>query len=64
MLDNCKYNKVKLLADLSSIVWFIDKCCKKDMQAANEEKCCQDSICNLRDDLEKHINKLQEQLKL
>ena len=57
MLDNCDYNKVRLLHDLSRIVWHLNKHAKEDAKKAGHEEC--HKICvELEKDLEKHISTL------
>lgn len=58
MLDNCNYNKVRLLHDLSRIVWYLENHAKKDSETAGHELChgmCED----LQNDLEVHMEKLR-----
>lgn len=59
MLSNCNYNKVRLLHDLSRIVWYLKKHAKEDAMTEGHELChvmCEE----LEKDLEKHIDKLRE----
>ena len=52
--DNCSYNKVKLLCQVSELLWFIEKHAQKDAEMALDEKCFA-AIIDLKTDLEKHI---------
>lgn len=38
MLNNCQYNIVKLVHELSRIVWFIEKHALKDAREASDQK--------------------------
>ena len=58
MLDNCKYNKVKLLHELSCALWFIKKHAKGDAQKANDTD-CMPFLDLLEKDLESYVSKLQ-----
>jgi len=58
MLSQCNYNKVRLLHDLSRIVWFLKKHAKEDAKSEGHEDCMK--MCEeLEADLEKHINKIK-----
>jgi len=58
-LDNCCYNKVKLLAEISQMIWFIERHAEPDAQKANDEKCFI-AVEELRNDLEKYVVKLSQ----
>jgi hypothetical protein len=61
MLNHCNYNKVRLLHDLSRIVWFLKKHAKEDAKKEGHEACmkmCED----LEVDLEKHIDKIKNNI--
>jgi len=59
MLSDCNYNKVRLLHDLSRIVWYLEKHAKEDANKAGHELC--KAMCDeLMEDLEKHIEKLRQ----
>ena len=58
-LDNCCYNKVKLLAEISQMIWFIEKHAEPDAQKATDEK-CYIAVEELRNDLEKYVLKLRQ----
>jgi len=57
MLNNCDYNKVRLLHDLSRITWYLKKHVKKDAKGKHAK--CAKVYKDLEKDLEKHIKKLQ-----
>ena len=61
MLDHCTYDKVKLLHEISSIIWFIEKHAKQDAKSANDIV-CHDLFEKLAQDLEKYVVKLREML--
>lgn len=61
MLDHCTYDKVKLLKELSSMVWFIEKHAKNDANKAND-MACHELLEKLAEDMEKYIVKLREML--
>ena len=61
VLDNCEYNEIKLLHELSSLQWFLKQHAIKDAQAANHEK-CKEFMEFLAHDLEKHIGALREKM--
>tara|TARA_Y100000310_G_C20530626_1_gene738247 strand:+ start:122 stop:334 length:213 start_codon:yes stop_codon:yes gene_type:complete len=56
MLNNCNYNKVRILHDLSRISNFVKKHAKKDAKGVH--KGCQKVYSNLHKDLEKHLEVL------
>ncbi|MFO8016982.1 MAG: hypothetical protein R6U32_07840 [Candidatus Woesearchaeota archaeon] len=59
MLEDCNYNKVRLLHDLSRISWYLDRHAKKDAKEGGHELCHE--MCHeLQQDLEKHIEKLKQ----
>lgn len=58
MLNNCKYNKIKLLHELSCIAWFLEKHATQDAQTAGENDCIQ-TFKAIKNDLEKHIATLE-----
>jgi len=59
ILDNCFYDQVKLLHDLSCTRWFIDKHAKKDAKKADDNKCYV-LLEKLERDLDKYIVELKE----
>ncbi len=60
-LQNCEYNEVKLLHQLSCLLWFVQKHAIKDAQDAGHQGCAT-SMKDLETDLEKHITKLKEKI--
>jgi hypothetical protein len=59
MLDNCSYNNVKLLHDLSRLLWFLKKHAIQDALRANDT----DSMLmyeKLEKDLQEYIERLEE----
>lgn len=59
MLKNCNYNKVRLLHDLSRVVWYLKKHAKEDAKKEGHELCA--GMCEeIEADLEKHIDKLKQ----
>ena len=58
-LDNCSYNKIKLIHQLSSLAWFLDKHALKDAQDAGDME-CYESMVSIQRDLLKHIERLQK----
>jgi hypothetical protein len=58
VLDDCNYNKVRLMHDLSRIVWYLDKHAKADAKKSGHILC--HAMCEeLKKDLEKHMEKLR-----
>ena len=58
MLNNCNYNKVRLLTDLSRITWYLKKHAKEDAKQHGHELC--HAMCEeIEKDLEKHIEKIR-----
>ena len=58
MLDDCNYNKIRLLHDLSTIVWHLEKHAKADAKKSGHKEC--HALCEeMQTDLEKHIEKLK-----
>ena len=55
MMKNDKYNKVRILSDLSSICWFIEQHALDDAKKANDSQCIQ-MLEALKKDLDKHIS--------
>jgi len=61
MLKHCTYDKVKLLHELSSLLWFIENHAKSDAQKA-EDKQCYEVLEKLAKDLEKYVAQLHDSL--
>ena len=60
-MDNCTYNKTKLLHQMSRLDWFIDKYAKKDAKKA-KHGACQKAMTALQKDLHKHMKALHGHL--
>ena len=58
MLSNCNYGKTKLLYKLMKIVGYIDKYAIKDAEKDNHPLCAEE-YKELKQDLERHIEKLR-----
>ncbi len=61
MLKHCTYDKIKLLNEMSSIVWFIEKHAKEDAKNANDTQ-CHELLEKLAQDLEEYIDALHKML--
>ena len=61
MLKHCTYDKVKLLKELSSIVWFIEKHAKQDAKDAGDTS-CHELFEKLGRDLNSYIDELHKSL--
>ncbi len=59
ILDDCFYDQIKILHDLSCIHWFIDKHAKEDAKKASNDKCYA-LLEKLEKDLEKYLIALKE----
>ena len=58
MLNDCNYNKVRLMHDMSRIVWYLKKHAKNDSNVHGHVLC--HALCeDIEKDLEKHIEKLR-----
>lgn len=57
VLDNCTYDKIKILHELSCILWFIKKHALED---ARQESECTDLLQRLHADLEKYTAELEK----
>jgi hypothetical protein len=56
MLDNSTYNKIKLIHEISRLVWFIDKHALVDANNAGDKE-WMNTLIGLRKELEKQIEK-------
>lgn len=56
-VDNCCYDKLKLLYSACKMHWFLEKHAKSDEQVSHTE--CAAELAELKKDLEKHIEKLK-----
>ncbi len=61
MMENASYDKVKLLHQLSELVWFIDKHALKDLQEAGDN-CCLNTLKEVHTELEQQVKALQKTL--
>jgi len=59
MLEDCNYNKVRLLHDLSRLTQFLKKHAKKDAKKGKHGE-CHKLYLDLEKDLEKHIGELSK----
>ena len=59
MLNDCAYNKIKLMHDLSRISWFIEKHCKNDASAC-EQSGCSDLYKSVQKALDDQIEMLKK----
>ena len=59
MLKSIAYDKIKLLHELSQIIWFIEKHAKNNAKNCNDTAYF-DMLELMAQDLEKHINQLKE----
>ncbi|MEM4263490.1 MAG: hypothetical protein QW666_01165 [Candidatus Woesearchaeota archaeon] len=57
MLKDCDYNKVRILHDLSRLVWHIKRFAKNDAKKGKHDE-CHKLISSLEKDLEKYVDKL------
>ena len=59
MLSHCNYNKVRLLHDLSRMIWYLEKHAKEDAKSSGHELC--HAMCEEpQKDLEKHLDKVRQ----
>lgn len=61
MLDDCKYDKVKLLHEISSLAWYLEKHATENAEKAGDKK-CYSLYKEILQDLEKNINKLKQSI--
>lgn len=59
MLDNFTYDKVKLIYQLSKIIWFIEKHSLIDANNTGDKESLE-LIASLKKDLEKYLEKIQK----
>ena len=62
MLNDCKYNKIKLLHELSCMAWFLEKHAVPNAQDSGEGECVE-IFKTLKNDLDKHIANLERDLR-
>lgn len=56
MLDDCTYDKIKVLYDLSEVLWFLKK---HALQDANNDAESKAYFEKLAQDLEQHVSELK-----
>ncbi len=61
MLHDCRYNEIKILHDLSKLVWFIEKHCEKKAKSDCHEESCK-TFDDLKKMLEQYIDELDQKL--
>jgi len=61
-MQNCNYNKTRLLADMKSMLWRIGKYYKKDSSKARHPVCA-NILKDLERDLTKHADRIQANVK-
>jgi len=59
LLDDCKYDKVKILHEISSAAWYLEKHAKENAEKAGDHE-CYELYDALQTDLEKHIQALKQ----
>lgn len=59
MISNNRYNKTKLLTDLSGICWFLEKYAIPDAEKS-QDTCCVDIFNTIKQDFEKNIQAIQK----
>lgn len=59
-MDNCTYNKVKLLHELSKVAGFVKMYAINDAKGAHSK--CKSYMTRLHKDLTSHLEKLQKAL--
>jgi len=59
LIDNCLYNKIKLLHNLSCTLWFIEKHAKQDARTEKDNDCLL-FLEYLEKDLEKYVHELKK----
>ncbi len=61
MLDNCFYDKIKILHHLSCMLWFIEKHAEENAKKEGDEE-CHAFLDRLEKDLEKHVQELKKMI--
>ena len=61
MLDNCSYDKIKLIEKLSCIAWFIEKHTKANANNDGDQECLK-LLENLQRDAERYAEVLKVKL--
>lgn len=60
-MDNCAYNKIKILHEISKLAGFIETFAKKDAKSAKHMRCHQ-HLEHLHRDLQEHMEQLRREL--
>jgi len=60
-MDNCTYNKIKLMHELSKLNGFIQHHCIKDAKTSKHTKCAK-IIKHLQKDINIHLKQLHQEL--
>lgn len=63
MLDHCTYDRIKLLHELSRLLWFIEKHGKPNAKEEGDQQLF-DNLEKLAQDLEKNVAQLKDDLHL
>ncbi len=61
-MDNCTYNKIKILHELSKVSGFIERYARKDARAVRHAG-CHAAMQRLHSDLQRHLKALHRELK-
>ncbi len=61
VLDNCTYNKIKLMHEISSMLWFISHHAINDAKAAGDVSCVE-TLQVLEEDLQRHLERLRQNM--
>lgn len=59
MLDNTTFNKIKLVYELSQLIWFIEKHALQDADKAGDVELL-DTLKDLQKELPKYLERLQK----
>lgn len=58
MMDNASYNKIKLLHQVSELIWFIEKHALEDAKKAGDTSCIE-TLKQVHANLEKQLTALE-----
>lgn len=61
VLDNCSYNKIKLMHELSSMLWFISHHAINDAKAAGDASFVE-ALQVIEEDLQRHLERLRHSM--
>lgn len=59
MLDNTTFNKIKLVYELSQLIWFVEKHALSDAEKAGDAELL-DTLKDLKKELPKYLERLQK----